>query len=38
VAAGKWNKEYPAPALPDEVINNTLKRYQEAIDKLMATS
>ncbi|MFT4676182.1 MAG: phosphoribosylaminoimidazole-succinocarboxamide synthase [Patiriisocius sp.] len=38
VAAGKWNKEYPAPALPDEVINNTLKRYQEAIDKLMAVS
>mgnify|MGYP003662700926 CR=1 FL=1 len=36
VAAGKWNKEYPGPALPDDVINNTLQRYQEAINKLMA--
>jgi len=36
VAVGQWNKEYPGPALPDDVINNTLKRYQEAIDKLMA--
>ncbi|MFT7246175.1 MAG: phosphoribosylaminoimidazole-succinocarboxamide synthase [Candidatus Azotimanducaceae bacterium] len=36
VAAGQWNKEYPGPALPADVINNTLKRYQEAIDKLMA--
>lgn len=35
VSAGKWNKEYPGPALPDDVIENTLKRYQEAIDKLM---
>ena len=35
VAAGQWNKEYPGPTLPDDVINNTLKRYQEAIDKLM---
>lgn len=34
VAAGDWNKEYPAPALPDDVINNTLARYQEAIDRL----
>lgn len=36
VAAGQWNKEYPGPALPDDVINNTLKRYQEVIDKLTA--
>ena len=35
VARGEWNKEYPAPALPDEVIENTLKRYEEAINKLM---
>lgn len=35
VSAGEWNKEYPGPALPDDVINNTLKRYQEAIEKLM---
>jgi len=34
VAAGEWNKEYPAPALPDEVIQNTLTRYQEAFDRL----
>ncbi len=36
VAAGQWNKEYPGPSLPEDVINNTLNRYQEAIDKLMA--
>ena len=36
VAAGKWNKEYPGPALPDHIIENTLARYQEAIDKLTA--
>ncbi len=36
VAAGKWNKEYPGPALPEDVIENTLKRYQEAIELLMA--
>ncbi|MGK0337279.1 MAG: phosphoribosylaminoimidazole-succinocarboxamide synthase, partial [Candidatus Azotimanducaceae bacterium] len=36
VAAGQWNKEYPGPTLPDDVINNTLERYREAIDKLMA--
>jgi phosphoribosylaminoimidazole-succinocarboxamide synthase len=34
VAKGEWNKEYPAPALPDEVITNTLARYQEAYDRL----
>jgi phosphoribosylaminoimidazole-succinocarboxamide synthase len=36
VAAGQWNKEYPGPALPEDVINNTLARYQEAISKLTA--
>ncbi|MBL4682827.1 MAG: phosphoribosylaminoimidazolesuccinocarboxamide synthase [Pseudomonadales bacterium] len=35
VAQGKWDKTYPAPALPDEVINNTLVRYQEAFDRLV---
>jgi phosphoribosylaminoimidazole-succinocarboxamide synthase len=32
--AGKWDKAYPAPALPDEIIEITLKRYQEALDRL----
>ena len=34
VAKGEWNKDYPGPALPDHVIENTLARYQEAIDRL----
>ena len=34
VAQGKWDKAYPAPALPDHVIENTIKRYQEAFDRL----
>jgi len=34
VAAGQWNKEYPAPTLPDKVIAVTLGRYQEAVDRL----
>ena len=34
VDRGEWNKAYPAPALPDEVIKNTLARYQEAYDRL----
>ena len=36
VSAGRWNKEYPAPALPEKVIRNTLARYQEAFDRLMS--
>ena len=36
VDRGEWDKEYPAPALPDEVIENTLARYQEAYDRLTA--
>ena len=36
VAAGQWNKEYPGPALPEDVIENTLARYHEAISKLTA--
>ena len=35
VAEGKWDKTYPAPSLPDDVIENTLARYQEAFDRLM---
>ncbi len=34
VSAGQWNKEYPAPSLPDEVIENTYKRYEEAFRRL----
>jgi phosphoribosylaminoimidazole-succinocarboxamide synthase len=34
VTRGEWNKEYPAPTLPDDVIENTLTRYQEAFDRL----
>ncbi len=34
VTAGQWNKEYPGPALPDEVIQNTLSRYEEALHRL----
>ncbi len=34
VAAGKWDKTAPGPALPDEVIKSTLARYQEAHDRL----
>lgn len=31
---GEWNKEYPGPALPDDVITNTLKKYREALRRL----
>lgn len=34
VAAGQWDKEYPGPALPDEIIEKTLAKYHEAIEKL----
>jgi phosphoribosylaminoimidazole-succinocarboxamide synthase len=34
VDKSEWNKEYPGPALPDEVIDRTLARYQEAYDRL----
>jgi phosphoribosylaminoimidazole-succinocarboxamide synthase len=34
VDKGEWNKESPGPALPDEVIERTLARYQEAYDRL----
>ena len=34
VAKGEWNKEYPGPSLPQEVIDNTLQRYLEAIRRL----
>lgn len=34
VAKGEWNKEYPGPILPDEIIENTYKRYEEAHNRL----
>ncbi len=34
VSAGTWNKEYPGPSLPDEVIESTLTRYREALSRL----
>lgn len=36
VSAGEWNKEYPGPMLPAEIIDSTLARYQEALDRLTA--
>ncbi|MBX3403320.1 MAG: phosphoribosylaminoimidazolesuccinocarboxamide synthase [Phycisphaeraceae bacterium] len=36
VAAGKWNKTPPGPALPAHVIEGTLARYREARDRLCA--
>ena len=34
VAASGWNKEPPAPTLPDEVINGTRDRYVAAYERL----
>ena len=31
-----WNKQSPGPELPDDIINKTRARYQEAIDRLTA--
>jgi len=31
-----WNKQAPGPMLPDEVIQKTKEKYQEAIDRLTA--
>jgi phosphoribosylaminoimidazole-succinocarboxamide synthase len=36
VDQGKWNKEYPGPALPEEIIRNTYARYEEAFTRLTA--
>lgn len=32
-----WNKEPPAPVLPEEVVQGTLKRYSEAYSRLTGT-
>jgi phosphoribosylaminoimidazole-succinocarboxamide synthase len=34
VEAGKWDKTPPGPALPDAVVERTLRRYREAYGKL----
>jgi phosphoribosylaminoimidazole-succinocarboxamide synthase len=34
VARGEWNKAYPAPELPPEVIRATSERYQDAFRRL----
>ncbi len=32
----KWNKEPPAPALPDEVVEKTREKYWEAVHRLVS--
>ena len=34
VADGRWDKTPPGPALPDDVIANTMSRYLEAYRQL----
>jgi phosphoribosylaminoimidazole-succinocarboxamide synthase len=34
VAAGRWNREAPGPALPDEVVAETSARYQDAFRRV----
>ena len=36
VDKGEWDKEFPGPALPQEVIDNTIMRYEEAYQRLTA--
>ena len=35
VHGAPWNKQAPAPALPDEVVQRTAQKYREALDRLM---
>ncbi len=35
VHGAPWNKQAPAPALPDEVVQRTVQKYREALDRLM---
>jgi phosphoribosylaminoimidazole-succinocarboxamide synthase len=37
VTDGKWNKQYPGPVLPGEVINKTKSKYLEAYKLLTGT-
>ena len=34
VEQGEWNKQAPGPVLPDEVLKNTTKKYEEAFELL----
>jgi phosphoribosylaminoimidazole-succinocarboxamide synthase len=34
VAEGRWNKEAPGPELPDDVVQATVARYEEALARL----
>jgi phosphoribosylaminoimidazole-succinocarboxamide synthase len=34
VAQGLWNKEPPAPSLPEEVVEATSQRYRDAFRRL----
>ncbi|MFG0329632.1 MAG: phosphoribosylaminoimidazolesuccinocarboxamide synthase [Phycisphaerales bacterium] len=34
VADGQWDKTPPGPEIPDEVVRNTLRKYEEARDRL----
>jgi|TARA_Y100000310_G_scaffold343442_1_gene451098 phosphoribosylaminoimidazole-succinocarboxamide synthase len=34
VDAGEWDKQYPGPSLPDEVVDNTISRYRQACNQL----
>jgi len=34
----KWNKQPPGPALPDDIIRNTRKKYLEALTQLTGSS
>ncbi len=33
-----WNKQPPAPALPDDIVQQTLARYREALTRLILTN
>jgi phosphoribosylaminoimidazole-succinocarboxamide synthase len=34
VDAGQWDKQYPGPRLPEDVVNNTYSRYRQACSQL----
>ena len=34
VQSGRWDKQAPGPVLPDEVLTNTTKKYEEAFELL----
>ncbi|HET6764996.1 MAG TPA: phosphoribosylaminoimidazolesuccinocarboxamide synthase [Longimicrobiaceae bacterium] len=38
VAQGRWDKRPPAPDLPDEVVQETSRRYQDAFRRLTGTT